>query len=188
MPPDSLRRVFWFLNRYFMVPLFRMGLGAWVGNPLSGYIMVVKTVGRKSGKTRYSPVNYALDHGFVYCMAGWGRASDWYRNMLANPQIGLILPGGGVTGTAETVTDPEERRVLLRKILRGAGFAGFFEGFNPFTVTDAQLVQRLQAVPLVKIRLSGLESGAADPGGWLWVLVWGAFFALILRKGNLKRR
>ncbi len=57
MPP-LVRRIFWFLNTFFMVPLFRLGLGPFFGNPLSGYIMVLKAIGRKSGKVRYTPVNY----------------------------------------------------------------------------------------------------------------------------------
>jgi hypothetical protein len=37
-------------------------------------------------------------------------------------------------GNVQDVTDSKERRVVLRKILQNAGFAGFFEGFNPYTV------------------------------------------------------
>ena len=35
-----LRHIFSVLNRFFMVPCFRLGLGPFMGNPLSGYIMV----------------------------------------------------------------------------------------------------------------------------------------------------
>ena len=54
---NILRRVFWFLNKFFMVPLFRLGLGVFIVNPLTGYIMTLKTKGRKTSKTRYTPVN-----------------------------------------------------------------------------------------------------------------------------------
>ena len=63
-----LRQFFRLLNRYFMVPVFRLGLGAFVGSPLGGYIMVVKTIGRKTGEARYTPVNYAIIDGNVYCL------------------------------------------------------------------------------------------------------------------------
>lgn len=46
MPP-LMRRIFWFLNKFFMVPMFRLGFGPFFGNPLSGYIMVLKAIGRK---------------------------------------------------------------------------------------------------------------------------------------------
>lgn len=45
MTSRFLRRLFWLLNRAFMVPAFRLGLGEFMGNPVTGYIMVVKTRG-----------------------------------------------------------------------------------------------------------------------------------------------
>ena len=84
MPP-LMRRIFWFLNKYFMVPMFR--LGPLLVNPLAGYIMVMKTIGRKSGKTYFTPVNYAIHKGNIYCISGGRRTSDWFRNLLAHPDI-----------------------------------------------------------------------------------------------------
>jgi deazaflavin-dependent oxidoreductase (nitroreductase family) len=169
--PNGLRRIFRFFNRCFMVPMFRLGMGPFFGNPFSGYIMVIKTLGRKSGKTRYSPVNFAILNGCVYCVAGFGRASDWYRNLSAAPRVDLILPGGGVSGVCETVSDPVEQRLALRQILKNAGFAGFFEGFNPFTVSDDELLRKAGNLPVVRIRPNGLANGPSDPGGWAWISV-----------------
>ena len=63
---NVLPRIFWFLNRFFMVPVFRMGLGFLVCNPLFGYIMIIKNIGHKSGKLYYTPTNYAILDGFLY--------------------------------------------------------------------------------------------------------------------------
>jgi deazaflavin-dependent oxidoreductase (nitroreductase family) len=166
----SLRHVFRFLNRYFMVPMFRLGFGPFMGNPFSGYIMVLKTTGRKSGQIRYSPVNYAIQNGDLFCMAGWGKVSDWFRNILADPNIEVIHPDGPLAGICELVTDPGERIVLFRKILRNAGFAGFLDGFNPITITDEELQRRMAELPLIRIHPTGLGNGPMDPGGlaWLW--------------------
>lgn len=152
-----------------MVPMFQLGLGAFVGNPVSGYIMVIKTIGRKTGKERYTPVNYAIYHGDLYCMAGWGQISDWYRNILADWNIEVIHPDGPLAGTVEEVTDPVKRITIMRKILKNAGFAGFFEGFNPFKVTDEELERKLGNLPLLRIHPIGLGSGASDPAGWAWI-------------------
>ncbi len=62
---DGVRRIFRVLNKYFMVPMFRLGFAPLMGNPISGYIMVIKTIGRKSGKTRLTPVNYAIIDGNI---------------------------------------------------------------------------------------------------------------------------
>ena len=188
MLPDYLRRTFRFLNRYFMVPMVRLGFGPFFGNPVSGYIMILKTKGRKTGKMRFSPVNYAIHNGSVYCLAGWGKTSDWYRNLVANPQVEQILPGGAFAGLAETVNDANEKRIMIRQILKNGGVAGFFEGYNPYTITDDQLDKKTAELVLVRIRPNGLGSGAADPGGWLWILVWGTITAWLIQGGIAKRR
>jgi deazaflavin-dependent oxidoreductase (nitroreductase family) len=163
-------RIFKFLNKFFMVPLFRLGLGAFVGNPFTGYIMVVKTIGRKTGKQRYAPVNYAIRNGSIYCMAGFGKGTHWYRNLQAHPNIELITPGGPLAGIAEEATNSDEALIVIRQILKNGGFAGFFAGFNPFTVSDTELNEKTKDYPLVRIRPIGVGSGASDAGGWLWML------------------
>ncbi len=173
MPP-LMRSIFWFINKFFMIPMFRLGLGFFFGNPLSGYIMVLKVVGRKSGKTRFAPVNYALSGGSIYCISGGRQSSDWYRNLKANPQVEVILPAGPVHGIVEEVLDEKERLVIIRQVLKNAGFAGFFEGYNPFKISDAELGEKIAGLPLLRIRPNGLGSGASDPGGWAWV--WAVVF------------
>ncbi len=184
-----LQRFFRILNRYFMVPVFRSGLGPLFGNPLSGYIMVIRTVGRKTGRTRYVPVNYAIANGSVYCLAGFGRASDWYRNIMAAPNVGLILPGGAVAGHAEEVEEPDERLDVTRQIMKNAGFMGFAEGFNPFTVSDEALREKTANMPVLRIRPVGLAAGASDPGGyaWVWAVVLTAL-SVVLPRTILRNR
>jgi deazaflavin-dependent oxidoreductase (nitroreductase family) len=173
-----MRRFFWFLNKYFMVPMFRLGFGPFFGNPFSGYIMVLKVVGRKTGKLRYAPVNYAILDGKVYCISGYRQGSDWYRNLRAHPAIEAILPGGVVAGTATEITDPAIRLIIIRRVLQNAGFAGFFEGYNPFRISDEELARKTADMPLVCIQPTGLGSGASDPGGWAWV--WTPVFLIVL--------
>ena len=181
MLPSFLRSIFWFLNKFFMVPVFRLGIGPLFGNPIWGYMMVLKTTGRKSGKTRYSPVNYAIMNGNIYCMAGWGHIADWYRNLLSNPNIEMILPCGALTGIAEEVTVSAERITILRKVLKAGGFAGFLLGVNPYTVSNEKLAEKTKEIPLIRIRPCGIGSGASDPGGWLWIPVGISIVLLALR-------
>jgi deazaflavin-dependent oxidoreductase (nitroreductase family) len=164
-----MRRIFHFLNKYFMVPMFRLGLGFFFGNPLTSYVMVLKTTGRKTGKQRYSPVNYAIQDGNVYCVSGFRQDCDWYRNLRNQPAIEIILPGGAISGMAGETTNAAIRKIVIRKVLQNAGFAGFFEGFNPFRIGDEDLAARTADMPLICIQPTGLGSGAGDPGGWAWV-------------------
>ena len=163
-----MRRFFRFLNKTFMVPMFRLGFGPFFGNPFTGYIMVLKTTGRKTGKVRYSPVNYAIFDGKVYCVSGFRQGSDWYRNLKAHPAIEVILPGGAISGMATEIADPPIRTSLLRKVLQNAGFAGFLEGYNPFRISDEELVLKTADMPLICIQPTGLGNGASDPAGWAW--------------------
>lgn len=168
MPP-IMRRIFWYLNKYFIVPMFRLGLGPFFVNPLVGYIMVLKTIGRKSGKTYYTPVNYAIYKGSVYCISGGRKTSDWFRNVLANPEIEIILPGGAIFARAEEVRDPDESLAMTRQVFTNAGFAGFFEGYNPRRISDEELQDKISDLPLLRFQPLGLGNGAADPAGWAWI-------------------
>jgi hypothetical protein len=169
MTNEILRKLFRYLNRFFMVPVFRLGLGPLMTNPFSGYIMVLKTTGWKSGKIRYAPLNYTIWQGCVYCMSGLGQVSHWYRNLTSDQQVELILPGGAWSGTASQVSDPQVRLKVSRQILKNGGFAGFFMGFNPRTAPDALLETSMKDIPLICIHPQGPGSGASDPGecGWL---------------------
>ena len=170
MASRVVRRIFKFINMIFMVPLFRLGLASFVGNPITGYIMVVKTIGRKTGRERYSPVNYAILDGNIYCMAGFGKGTHWYRNLQAQPNIEIIIPSGLLAGIAEDATNSAEAIRVKRQLLKNSGFAGFVAGFNPFTVSDTELREKTNDYPLVRIRPTGVGSGAGDAGGWLWIL------------------
>lgn len=177
--PDLMRKIFRVVNKYFMVPVFRLGLGYFLVNPLSGYIMVLKVIGRKSGKIRFAPVNYAIHEGAVYCLSGGRKTSDWYKNLLAHPKIEVILPGGAIFGNVTEESDTETRRVVIRQVLKNAGFAGFFEGYNPWTISDEDLLPKIADIPLLKITTIGIGNGATDPSGWLWVTLLVVLLAVI---------
>ena len=174
-----IRQIFKYVNMFFMVPLFRIGLGFFVGNPITGYIMVIKTIGRKTGKERYAPVNYAIMNGKVYCMAGFGKDTHWFRNLQSQLNIEVILPSGPVAGIAEDITNSKEAIDILRQLLKNSGFAGFLAGFNPYTISDTKLREKTKDYPLVRIQPTGVGSGAGDAGGWLWILSLGVT-ALVL--------
>jgi len=175
-----MRRIFWFVNKFFMVPLFRLGFGPFFVNPLTGYIMVLKVIGRKTGKVRYAPVNYAIYKGDIYCVSGGRQNSDWFRNLQATPEVEIILPSGPVFARVEETLDPEVRRVIVRQVLKNAGFAGFFEGYNPFTITDDELMRKSGDMPLLRFHPLGIANGASDPGGWAWVWLFVFFIILVI--------
>lgn len=179
MPP-LMRKFFWFINKFFMVPIFRLGLGGIFSNPFSGYIMVLKVIGRKSSKLRYAPVNYTIYKGSVWCISGGRKTSDWYKNLQANPAIEMIMPGGALYGQMSEESDPDIRRIVIRQVLKNAGFAGFFEGYNPWKISDEEMMTKNGDIPLLKITPMGIGNGASDPSGWAWITMLGLTILLIV--------
>ena len=137
---NTLRKVFHALNR-FMVFMWKIGTGKMINfwPAVVGRIMVIKHSGRKSGKEYLTPVNYAIVDGEIYCTAGFGSISDWYLNMLANPNIELWLPEGKRKARAEDISDSPKRLFLLRKVIIASGFAAPLFGINPKKLSDEQL-------------------------------------------------
>ena len=185
-----LRRLFRVLNR-LMVILFRLGLGAW-GNAskYGGYIMVIKNTGRKSGLSRLTPVNYAMVNGDVYCTAGFGEESDWYRNIMTNPQVEIWLPDGRWAGVAEDVTGLSDRASIFRQVIIASGFAGLLFGVNQKKMSDSELDELLAHYRLIRIRRTGALTGPGGPGdlAWVWPLTTLVLlFLLVSRRSGRKR-
>jgi deazaflavin-dependent oxidoreductase (nitroreductase family) len=146
------RAAFRILNRYIVVPGFKRGLGRLISNPLTGRIMVLKLTGRRTGKIRYTPVNYAVIDENLYCYRGRHLKGEWYLNILANPQVEVILPSRTTKGFAEEVKYAKEAAYAILQILRGSGLGAFVYGFNPFTVTDDVLLKKTAGIPVVRIK------------------------------------
>ncbi len=150
---DSLRKFFHSMNR-FMVLGWRHGWGKWINIWPAGIgrIMVIKHRGRKSGKEYFTPVNYAIVDGEIYCMAGFGPISDWYRNMLVNPQVELWLPDGKRSACAEDISESPKRLFLLRQVIIASGFAGPLFGVNQKKLNDEQFDKATKESRLVHFR------------------------------------
>ena len=136
----TLRKVFRAGNR-FMVWMWKMGWGKAINIWPAGFgrIMVIKHRGRKSGREYLTPVNYATVDGEIYCAAGFGAISDWYRNILIYPRVELWLPEGKRLACAEDVSESPHRLSLLRQVIIASGFAGPLFGLNPRKLNDQQL-------------------------------------------------
>lgn len=180
-----LRKGFRQLNK-FMVLMYRTGLGrslnAWPA--VGGRILVIRHTGRTSGLARFTPVNFAVVDGEIYCTAGFGTVSDWYRNLMVQPEAEVWLPDGWYQVHAEDVSDDPRRPALLRAVLKGAGFASFAAGINPYTVSDAALARTTQTYRLMRLRPGPARTGAGGPGdlAWVWPLATCVLAPLALRR------
>lgn len=158
-------------NKYVGVPALKMGLGRYISNPLTGYLMILRTRGRKSGQMRDAPLGYTIVGEHVYCVAGFGRAAHWFQNLQVNPRVEVILPGRAFSGVAEEVTDVDERCRVLAPLMRSMGvIAGMMGMGNPWRDRPEDIERKCQGMPLVRIRATGIAVGPEDPGGRYWVV------------------
>ncbi len=183
---QAARRSFKRLNQ-FMILLWRLGLGGWLNSApgrMGRYLVLVHT-GHKSGLRRLTPLNYVEIDGAIYCAAGFGAVTDWYRNLLARPQVEIWLPDGRYSGTAEDISDDPRRLDYLRAVLVASAFAARAAGVDPGGRPETELAAATASYRLIRIRRGEPVHG---PGGlgdlaWLWPLLGAAFvFGLWLRR------
>lgn len=166
-----LHQTFSLVNRWFALPVLRAGLGPLFSTPVTGSLMVLRTTGRTSGLPREAPLGYVIHGGAVYCCAGFGRRTAWYRNLTADPRVEVVLPTLAFSGVAETVTDRSEWDGVFPAYVRALGLVGRFT-LGDSSANDPESAELLwRSLPLVRIRPTGLATGPADPGGSLWVVV-----------------
>lgn len=104
-------------RRLFRAPLLLWRLGA--GPLLRHRMLVLSTIGRRSGRVRHTMLEYSLLDGVHYIGSGWGMRPDWCRNLEANPRAVVQSRLGTLTVVARRATSEAEFRRLYHSI-RGA--------------------------------------------------------------------
>mgnify|MGYP001063669728 CR=1 FL=1 len=174
------RKGFKVLN-HFMLGIWRLGLGKYLNAwpEVSGRIMVLNHIGRKTGKRRQTPVNYAMVNGEIYCTAGFGASSDWYLNIIANPQVEVWLPDGWWAGIADEVIDPKLRLPLMREVIIASGAAAPAFGIKVQDLDDAALDELTRDYKLLRIRRTTARTGPGGPGDFAWIWPLTTLFLLL---------
>ncbi len=183
----KLRRAFKMLNRFMML-VWRLGLGKYLNAwpKVGGRIMVLVHNGRVSGKRFQTPVNYAIVNGEIYCLAGFGPSSDWFRNIVANPQVEVWLPDGWWAGLAEEYSDPERHLMLMREVIKASGAAGPAMGVDADQMNDEELAKISQDYRLIRVRRTTARTGPGGPGDLAWI--WPLSTFILLFMGTFRRR
>jgi deazaflavin-dependent oxidoreductase (nitroreductase family) len=180
-----LRLAFRKLNRS-MVFMWRLGLGPtfeWAP-AVTGRVLVVLHTGRRSGTAYRTPLNFGVVGDAVYCLAGFGEVSDWYRNILAGGgEVEVWMPTGRWMCGVEEVSDHPQRRDLLRAVLRGSGVVAYAFGIPP-TLPDERLDELSADYRLVRFTRHSPATGADRPGDlrWVWAVLAGLWFARLIRR------
>jgi deazaflavin-dependent oxidoreductase (nitroreductase family) len=82
--------------------LYALGLGPLVGR----LVLLLTTTGRKSGLPRTTALQYEEVDGAIYLGSSKGTQADWFKNLVANPNVSIRVKSRQFSGVAQPVTDP----------------------------------------------------------------------------------
>jgi deazaflavin-dependent oxidoreductase (nitroreductase family) len=144
-----------------------------MGTPIGGWLLVIRVRGRKSGLGHDVPLSYLVKDGSAWVMAGFGPGTQWYKNLVADPHVELVLPGRlPMRAIAEEVRNREIRARILPHLVRATGMPGYMAGADPFRAPAERILEVTSWVPLIRLMPEGepLLAGPDDPGGhgWIW--------------------
>jgi deazaflavin-dependent oxidoreductase (nitroreductase family) len=91
-------------------------------------VILLTTVGALSGRPHVTPLNFSTDGERLVVIASKGGSSthpDWYRNLLANPEVILEHAGEKFRARAIVVTEPERTRLYDQQAKQMALFDGY---------------------------------------------------------------
>ena len=94
-------------------------------------VVELHTVGRTSGKKRTTmltaPIHEDGNYVLVASKGGDDRDPDWYRNLVANPDIELTIDGKTLEMTARVASEEEKTEMWPRIVEAYKGYAGYQE-------------------------------------------------------------
>jgi F420H(2)-dependent quinone reductase len=112
-------RLAWKLGSGAHAGVYRATGGKLFGRMGKSPILLLNTVGRKTGRKRTSPLLYVMDGEDFVIIASKGGAPThpaWYLNLRANPEATVEIGNREVHIKAE-VADPEEKTRLWQKMV-----------------------------------------------------------------------
>ncbi|SED68227.1 deazaflavin-dependent oxidoreductase, nitroreductase family [Amycolatopsis tolypomycina] len=104
--------------------------GGKVGNYFEGKnVLLLTTIGAKSGEERLSPLVYTKDGDRYVVAASMGGAPKnpaWYHNLVANPKVTVEVGTEKFEATATVIADRAERdRLYAGMVAHAEGFADY---------------------------------------------------------------
>ena len=108
---------------------FRANNGKVGGYFAGANMLLLHTVGARSGQARTNPLVYVTDGDHLVVIASKGGADsnpDWYYNLLANPNVTVELGTEQFQARATAVTEePERSRLYAKMVEHRPGFAAY---------------------------------------------------------------
>ena len=104
--------------------------GGRVGGTIAGMPVVeLRTTGRTSGQPRSTTLTAPIaDESRVVLVASKGGADrdpDWYRNLVANPEVEVVIAGRRPPMRARTASPQEKAELWPRVVAANPGYDGY---------------------------------------------------------------
>ena len=110
-PPRGIRAIPWRLPIWF----FRLGLG-WI---FGGRFLLLSHTGRKTGKNRQAVleiIHHSIENQTYTVASGFGPKSDWYRNVIANPDVNIQVGFKRMKAIAHQLDPDQAEPVFLEYV------------------------------------------------------------------------
>jgi deazaflavin-dependent oxidoreductase (nitroreductase family) len=115
-------------RNYSIIKEFREHAGK-VGGPFTGRtLLLLHTIGRKSGKEHINPVAYIKDGERIVIIASKGGAPtnpDWYYNLVAHPEVTIEVGTEEFKVRASLTKEPERSRLYGKMVEMMPSFADY---------------------------------------------------------------
>jgi deazaflavin-dependent oxidoreductase (nitroreductase family) len=71
--------------------------------------------GRVTGRQISNPVWLVQEDNKIYLLPVTGSDSDWFKNVVATPEVRLTADGAALTATAVPITDPAQVQTVVEQ-------------------------------------------------------------------------
>ena len=110
-----------------LIKEFRANRGKTEGPFAARPLLLLTTIGAKSGQARTSPLMYIPDGDQLLVLAsnyGAPKHPDWYHNLLVHPNVTVEVGSQTYRATAATLVGLEREQAWARLVERYPSFAG----------------------------------------------------------------
>jgi deazaflavin-dependent oxidoreductase (nitroreductase family) len=129
-----------------LIKEFRANKGKVGGGFANTPLLLLSTVGAKSGRSRTNPLAYVKDGDHYVIIASKGgapRHPDWYHNILAHPDVTVEVDGEKFRAKAHAIKEGSERdRLYAKMVARNPGFADY----------EKATTRKIPAVSLTRVK------------------------------------
>ena len=101
-----------------LIEEFRANGGKLSGRLANSSILLLTTIGARSGQPRTTPLGYGKDGDRIVVVAANAGAPahpDWYYNLLAHPEVTIELGGERFQARASTATGADREQLVAKQ-------------------------------------------------------------------------